>query len=80
MKTGGPTITKGERNERLFKIGCALWGKGEVAGRSELYSTLCDVTLERVSPPLETDELKKIVESIAGRYAPGVPIPEGGAA
>jgi hypothetical protein len=27
---GGSVIAAGERDERLFKVGCALWGKGEV--------------------------------------------------
>ncbi len=73
---GGSTIVQGERNERLFKVGCALWGKGEVGSRAELFQRLSEVNLERVSPPLESDEVWKIVESVSG-YPLGVPIKEG---
>jgi hypothetical protein len=37
------------------------------------------VNLKRVSPPLDSDEVWKIVESIVSRYALGVPIKEGAA-
>jgi hypothetical protein len=75
----GSTIVEGERNERLFKVGCAVWGKGEVSGRSELFRQLQEVNGERVSPPLDSDEVWKIAESIARLYPPGVPIREGAA-
>jgi hypothetical protein len=76
----GAAIVEGERNERLFKIGCAVWGKGEVPSGSELYTRLLDVNQERVSPPLAPSEVVKIAESISGRYPLGVPIQEGTAA
>jgi hypothetical protein len=69
---GGSTIVEGERNERLFKIGCALWGKGEVSGSEELFTRLAEANLERVSPPLDASEVQKIVGSISGRYQLGV--------
>jgi hypothetical protein len=72
----GTTIVEGERNERLFKVGCALWGKGEVSGRAELFQRLIETNLERVSPPLDSSEVYKVAESIAGRYPLGVPIQE----
>jgi hypothetical protein len=76
---GGPIIVEGERNERLFKVGCALWGKGEVGSRGELLQRLSEVNLERVSPPLDSDEVWKIAESMVSRYPLGVPIKEGAA-
>jgi hypothetical protein len=77
--TGGPVIAEGERNERLFRVGCAMWGKGEVSGRSDLLHELLRVNLERVSPPLDQNEVWKIVDSISSRYPLGVPIQEGAA-
>jgi hypothetical protein len=75
----GATIVEGERNERLFRVGCALWGKGEVAGAAELLRRLIETNFERVSPPLEATEVQKIAESISRRYPLGVPIREGAA-
>jgi hypothetical protein len=76
---GGPIIVEGERNERLFRVGCALWGKGEVGSRAELLQRLMETNVERVSPPLAPDEVYKIVDSISSRYPFGVPIREGAA-
>jgi hypothetical protein len=75
--SGGSVIVEGERNERLFKVGCALWGKGEVGSRGDLLHELMRVNVERVSPPLPSDEVYKIVDSISSRYPLGVPIKEG---
>lgn len=77
--SAGGAIVQGERNERLFRVGCALWGKGEVGGRSDLLHELMRVNVERVSPPLESSEVYKIVDSISNRYPLGVPIQEGAA-
>jgi hypothetical protein len=74
---GGTAIVEGERNERLFRVGCALWGKGEVGSRGDLLQELMRVNVERVSPPLESNEVYKIVDSISSRYPLGVPIREG---
>lgn len=76
---GGTVIVEGERNERLFRVGCALWGKGEVGSRGELLQRLMETNLERVSPSLAAEEVYKIVDSISGRYPLGVPIREGAA-
>jgi hypothetical protein len=76
---GGPVIAEGERNDRLFRVGCALWGKGEVGSRAELLQRLMETNVERVSPPLDSDEVYKIVDSISNRYVLGVPIKEGAA-
>jgi hypothetical protein len=71
---GGSIIVNGERNERLFKVGCALWGKGEVSGSDELLERLTEVNFERVSPPLDASEVHKIAGSISSRYPLGGPI------
>ncbi len=70
----GSVIVEGERNERLFKIGCAMWGRGEVGSHSELYSYLVEVNLEKVSSPLSPSEVIKIAQSISSRYQLGSPI------
>lgn len=76
---GSTVIVEGERNERLFKIGCAMWGKGEVMHRADLFQRMMETNLERVSPPLGSDEVWKLAESISSRYALGTPIREGAA-
>jgi putative DNA primase/helicase len=67
----GPTIVEGQRNTRLFKVGCALWGKGEVGSRAELFQRLMDENLARVSPPLDSAEVWALAENISGRYVHG---------
>lgn len=79
LGAGGPVVVEGERNERPFRAGRAMWGKGEVQGRAELFQRLMETNAERVSPPLDPDEVYKIAESIAGRCPVGVPIQEGAA-
>jgi hypothetical protein len=79
VTSGGGVIVDGERNVRLFKVGCALWGKGEVSSRAELFQKLMETNLERASPPLDSNEVYKIVDSISSRYQLGVPIKEGAA-
>ena len=74
-RRSGSVICEGERNEKLFRVGCALWGKGEVGSRSELASYLLEVNQERVSPPLDPSEVMKFTESVT-RYPLGVPIQE----
>jgi putative DNA primase/helicase len=61
-RSGGAIIAEGERNERLFRVGCGIWN--EVASPSELYARLLDVNAERVSPPLDPSEVVKITQSI----------------
>jgi Bifunctional DNA primase/polymerase, N-terminal/Primase C terminal 1 (PriCT-1) len=70
--SGGTTIVEGERNERLFRIGCAMWGKGQVGSRGELLERLMEVNLQRVSPPLDSGEVWRIAESVS-RYPLVVP-------
>jgi hypothetical protein len=77
--TGGSIIVEGERNDRLFRVGCALWGKGEVSNRAGLFQKMMEANLARVSPPLDSTEVWKIAEGIAGRYPLGVPINGGSA-
>jgi hypothetical protein len=54
-------------------------GIGEVGSRSDLLHKLMETNLERASPPLASDEVYKIVDSISSRYPLGVPIKEGAA-
>jgi hypothetical protein len=75
----GSAIVEGERNKRLFKIGCALWGKGEVMSHGHLLSELTDINMEKVTPMLDDSEVVKIAKSISGSYPLGVPITEGAA-
>jgi hypothetical protein len=77
-KSGG-VIAEGERNERVFKVGCALWGHGEAADVTDLHVQLLQVNAERCSPPLADAEVAQIAASIAARYVRGVPIQEGAA-
>jgi hypothetical protein len=71
---GGVLIPDGERNERLFKIGCALWGKGEATDLTDLHHQLTDVNVSRCVPALDDEEVAKLAANIAARYARGTPI------
>jgi hypothetical protein len=77
-KRGGGIITEGSRNDRLFRVGCGIWGAGAALHKSDLYTQLLDENSARVSPPLNPSEVVQIVESIM-RYPRGLPI-QGGAA
>jgi hypothetical protein len=77
--TGSPDrcapIAEGQRNETLFKYGCALRARGfdHVAILEELQNTnerLC-------SPPLDSGEVERIAES-ASKYEPGKASPGAG--
>ena len=63
-------IVEGERNDRLFRVGCALWGKGEVSGCAELFHRLMETNIERVSPPLDSDEV--FTEDTTAQWTPEV--------
>lgn len=71
--SGASLIVEGERNHRLFRIGCAMWGKGDVGSHGELLQRLMEVNLQRVSPPLDSDEVWRIADSVS-RYPLGVPV------
>jgi len=62
----GAVIPEGERNETLFKIGCALCGQG--AGSGEIEAELLRINRERCAPPLPEDEVLKTAKS-AARYS-----------
>lgn len=74
--SGDSVIAEGERNEKLFKVGCALWGQGEAQSMADLHMQLLEVNSRRCSPPLADAEIAIITGSIAGRYPRGVPIQE----
>lgn len=62
----GAVVIEGERNETLFRIGCAMRGY-ESAGAAEIEAHLQEVNMQRCSPPLELAEVQKIAGS-AARY------------
>jgi hypothetical protein len=59
----GAVIPEGERNESLFRIGCAVRGQG--AEYDEIESSLLDANATRCAPPLPDDEVRKIAASAA---------------
>ncbi len=71
---GGGVIGEGERNDRMFRIGCAIWGKGQAEDLTDLHMQLLQVNAERCAPPLPDSEIAVIVGSING-YPRGVPVP-----
>jgi hypothetical protein len=71
--SGDSIISEGERNEGLFRVGCAIWGSGNAQDLPDLHAQLLEVNVERCSPPLLDSEVAQIVGSIA-RYPCGVPI------
>jgi putative DNA primase/helicase len=74
----GALIPEGERNDGLFRVGCAIWGNGNAQDSSDLHVQLLTVNAERCSPPLTDAEVAQITGSVA-RYPRGVPITEAGA-
>jgi len=64
---GGP-IPEGQRNETLFRLGCALRRRGLSAAAIE--AALLIENRRRCQPPLPDDEVKRVAES-AGRYPAG---------
>jgi hypothetical protein len=61
----GALIPEGERNDALFRIGCAMRGQG--AEHDEIESSLLETNAARCAPPLPDDEVRKIAAS-AARY------------
>ena len=68
----GGLIAEGERNDRLFRIGCALWGGGDAPDFPSLNARLLEVNAERCASPLAASEVAKIASSVAARYPRGV--------
>jgi hypothetical protein len=57
-------INEGERNDKLFQIGCALRGYDN-ATHEEIEAHLIEVNAARCVPPLPLDEVQKIARSAA---------------
>jgi putative DNA primase/helicase len=76
----GAIIPEGERNVRLFRVGCAIWGSGNVQDLTDLHARLLEVNAERCSPPMHDLDIAKIAGSIAARYSRGGLIKEGATA
>jgi hypothetical protein len=66
----GLTIVEGERNRKVFEIGCAIWGGGGAQDDSDLREQLLAINNEHCLPALDDAEVEKIVASI-GRYTRG---------
>jgi putative DNA primase/helicase len=64
---GGPAIAEGARNDRLFRIACAMRGNG--ADVSEIEAELLRVNSLRCCPPLDGAEVRKVAAS-AAKYLP----------
>lgn len=82
-RAGDPLrIAEGERNRRVFEIGCAIWGAGEAADVGQLYARLIEEAYPRCDAgekPFTPEDVWKIANSIM-RYPRGVPKPGGEAA
>lgn len=66
------TITAGERNNSLFRLGAALRAKG--LSVEAIEAALQAENATKCRPPLSADEVRSIAKS-AGRYAPGIAAP-----
>ncbi len=73
-RSSGGVIPDGQRNDALFRIGCALWGKGEAEHLPDLHEQMLEVNARRCSPPLDDSEVAKLAANIAANYPRGVPI------
>lgn len=67
----GGLIAEGERNDRLFRISCALWGGGDAPDLPSLHARILEVNAERCIPPLAASEVAKIASSVAARFPRG---------
>jgi hypothetical protein len=63
-----PPIPEGQRNDTLFRLGCAMRGKGFTA--QEIEAALLVANKTRCEPSLPEPEVRRIASS-TGRYAPG---------
>lgn len=65
----GAPVTEGERNDRLFRLGCGLRATGFTL--HEVGAALQTINELRCRPPLDPDEVRRITDSVA-RYQLGV--------
>lgn len=66
-ESGGMVIANGQRNDKLFRMGCQLRRNG--VSEKAILGALHAINDEHCGPPLPTDELRLIAESCA-RYEP----------
>ena len=64
----GATIGKGQRNDRLFKLACAMRAHG--ATEAAILDALTADNLARCSPPLSEADVRTVAAQ-AAKYAPG---------
>jgi hypothetical protein len=76
----GVVFPEGMRNCGLFRVACAIWGKGEARDVTDLHHQLLETNARRCSPPLSDAEVAHMAVNVAGRYRRGVPINVGEAA
>lgn len=62
------TLSKGNRNQTLFHMGCSLRSKG--LSRDEIEAALLKANENRCNPPLDTAEIESIADSVA-KYEAG---------
>jgi len=74
VRDEGQTIPDGRRNETLFRLGCAMRGRGET--QEEIEAALLRENALRCDPPLENTKVRGIAESICSRYPPGPSRPD----
>jgi hypothetical protein len=60
--TDAPVVHEGERNETVYKLGCALRGQQGME-RDEIAPILLQYNEAKCKPPLDEDEVLRIVES-----------------
>lgn len=58
----GQSITEGQRNDTLFRLGCSLQAKGY--SDNLIYQQLQNENLCRCSPPLSSEEIETIYKSV----------------
>jgi len=61
--TNDESIPEGQRNDRLFKMGCAL--RRHRATKSSIEAALLQENIDRCTSPLSADEVRMIAESAA---------------
>lgn len=72
----GVVFLEGQRNTGLFKVACAIWGKGEARNLADLQDQLIEINAQRCRPPLDSAEVFKMAAHIATAYQWGTHVAE----
>ncbi len=62
-------ISKGARNDTLFKLACSLWSKN--INETAILNAIRSTNSEQCDPPLSDEEVQAVVKSAIERYPPG---------